>query len=190
MNLFKRKFALPRVLSYLALTACALAVLVAVKCSLPTRVPSDQELIAAFQAHQRAFEQIQPMAAKDMQNGLYIRWHQESWWCPGSWWCRGSSKPPGMSASRWKDYGNLISQIRPKVESIAIDYNGTISFVFAGEGGALSSGWSKGIAYIPPDVDLKREGVPLPDLSEAPRLPANEYIREVEPAWFLFYQRD
>jgi len=172
-----RKSLLRKVLTYLALTASALVVFVVVKHNLPTRVPPDQELTATFRAHRHVFEQIQAMAAKDMQDGLPLRWYRESWWCSGSWWCRGSSKPSAMPPSRWEDYGNLISQIRPKVESVAIGHNGAISFTFAagGTGLAVGPGWSKGIAYIPPEVNPKEQG--------------DNYVREIEPTWFIFYDR-
>jgi hypothetical protein len=191
MNPFKRKSILGGALSFAAITACALVVVVVVGCGSPTRVPSDQELIASFHAHHDTFEQIEAMAAKDRRNGLYLRWHRESWWCPGNWWWCGSSKPSGMPPSRLEDYGKLISQIRPEVQHVGINHDGTTNFMFAASGvNFRPDWWSKGIAYIPPDVDLKTQGVPLPDLNGAPGLPANDYIREIEPAWFLFYQRE
>ena len=144
MNALKRTLTLRRVLSCLVLTACALAIAVLAKCSLPTRVPPDQELIVAFRDHRRSFEQIQSMAAEDMRNGLPLRWHREIWWCPGAWWCQGSTKPPGMPVSRWEDYRSLISRIRPRAESVTINYDGGMSFDLFRGGRSVPAGVEQG----------------------------------------------
>jgi hypothetical protein len=187
MTPFKGKSVLGSALKYLVLTAFAFVVVVVVMYFIPTRVPKDKELIASFHAHRGTFEQLHAMAVKDMQNGWYIHWLQEDWWCLGRWWCLASSKPSGMPASRWEDYKDLISQIRPKVDGVNIDYNGSMYFGFAGgrTGLAPEPRWSKGIGYIPPGV--KRWEALLPDLDGAHKLPANVYIREIEPNWFILY---
>jgi hypothetical protein len=133
------------------------------------RVPTDQEVIATFLARRRAFEQIQAMAAKDMQSGVHLDWSR------GTWRNRESGQPSGMTPSRWADYKSPISEIRPEVESIAIGENSAVRFVFTGQGGALTPGWCKGIEYIPPDADPKRQG--------------HDHVREIEPTWFVFYDR-
>jgi hypothetical protein len=56
------------------------------------------------------------------------------------------------------------------------------------EGTAIGPGWVKGIEYVP--GGYSREGVLSADLDGARKLPARVYIRQIEPNWFVFYQRD
>jgi hypothetical protein len=168
MKQFKRKSTMGRILAYGALIAGALVVAAFVNCCFPMRVPSDQKLIATFQAHRGAFEQLHAMAAKDMQTGLYFSWY-------GGCCSPDSSKPPQLSASRWAEYTSLTSSIRPI--SAVIRDDGVMRFIFAGNriGLAVGPGWSKGIEYIPPDKSPKTQG--------------HDYVREIEPTWFIFYDR-
>lgn len=137
-----------------------------------TAEPSDQELISTFHAHQQAFGRLQEMAAEDARRGWYL----------------GASKPSTLDQSRWSEYNNLRAQIRPGLEMAMNGTTGVIRFIFADEGVAIGPGWVKGIEYVPGDYG--REGVLLPDLNKAASLPANVYIREIEPRWLIFYQRD
>jgi len=134
--------------------------------------PRDQDLISTFHAQRRAFEQLQQMAAEDARRGWYL----------------GASNPSVPDQSRWSEYNKLLSQIRP---GLVVGMNGTtgvVRFIFAGQGVAIGPGWVKGIEYVP--GDFSREGILLPDLNKAASLPAHVYMRQIEPKWFIFYQRD
>jgi len=176
---------LRRFSSHLAISACVLAIAataVYVTCDPRGRGPSDQKLIATFQNHRGAFEHLYAMAAQDADRGWRFSWDR-----------REGSQPPYFSQSRWEDYENQISQIHPAVVSVTMRPDGILRFIFDGGGFGLvpaGSSWSKGIEYIPAGLENRR-GQRLPDLSKAPGLPANNtYIREIEPQWFLFYDRD
>ena len=134
--------------------------------------PSDQELISTFRAHRQAFGRLQEMAAEDARHGWYL----------------GESKPSTLDQSRWSEYNNLRAQIRPGLEMAMNGTTGVIRFIFAHKGVAIGPGWAKGVEYVPGDYG--REGVLLPDLNKAASLPANVYVREIEPKWLIFYQRD
>jgi len=68
-------------------------------------------------------------------------------------------------------------------------HDGVTRFAFA-EGGllAVSSGWAKGIEYV--TGDYEKEGDIKQNLDDARRLPPGVYLRQIEPHWFIFYQRD
>lgn len=134
--------------------------------------PRDQELISTFHAHHEAFERLQKMAAEDALRGWYL----------------GASSPSKLDQSRRSEYKNLISQIRPGLEVAMNGTTGVVRFIFTGEGSAIGPDWFKGIEYVPGDYG--REGVLSHDLNNAASLPANVYIREIEPRWLIFYQRD
>jgi hypothetical protein len=76
-----------------------------------------------------------------------------------------------MPLSRWEDYTSLISRIRPGVESVTIDYDGAIGFVFAADGGHFRPQWNKGIRYVPPGGVIGVDD------------------RLIEPGWYIFYER-
>jgi hypothetical protein len=52
---------------------------------------------------------------------------------------------------------------------------------------AISSGWLKGIEYVPGSFEKK--GVILQNLDGANTLSAGVYLRQIEPNWFIVYQR-
>ncbi len=134
--------------------------------------PKDQELIATFYAQRHSFEQLQKMATEDARRGWYLL----------------GSDPNKPDQPRRGEYKNLISQIRPGLQVAMTGPTGTVRFIFAGEGTAIGPGWVKGIEYVPGDYG--QEGVLLPDLDKAAILPARVYMREIEPRWLIFYQRD
>lgn len=134
--------------------------------------PRDQELIATFHAHRQAFEQLREMAAEDARRNWYL----------------GASDLSTLDQSRQSEYKNLIFQIHPELQAAMNGTTGVVRFIFAGEGTAIGPDWIKGIEYVP--GDYSREGVLSPDLNNAASLPANVYMREIEPTWFIFYQRD
>jgi hypothetical protein len=134
--------------------------------------PSDQELTATFHAHRGTFKQLQEMAAEDARGNWYL----------------GASDPSKLRQSRRDEYRKLVSEIRPELQVFLNGTTGVVRFIFAGEGVAIGPGWVKGIEYVP--GDYSGEGVLLPDLNKAASLPAHVYIREIEPRWLIFYQRD
>ena len=103
-------------------------------------------------------------------------------------WYLGGSSPSKLDSSRRSQYENLKSHIRPGIEVAFTGPTGIVRFIFASEGSAIGPGWVKGIEYVP--SDSVKEGIRLPDLDKANSLPARVYIREIEPRWFVFYQRD
>jgi hypothetical protein len=103
-------------------------------------------------------------------------------------WYLGASDTSKLDQSRRDAYKKLISEIRPDLQVAMNGTTGVIRFLFAGEGVAIGPGWAKGIEYVPGDYG--QEGVLLPDLNKAAGLQARVYIRQIEPKWFIFYQRD
>jgi hypothetical protein len=143
-------------------------------CSRNLTEPKDQELIKVFGDHRDAFQKLQAMATKDLRNGWYFNW-------PHFW----GSAP---DQSRRQDYMKLVSGI-PQCFSVFTDYDGHIRFCFA-EGSYYIwppyPRWVKRIEFWP-------HGCPwamLTNLDNARTLSANVYAREIEPQWFVFYQRD
>lgn len=164
------RFASGLVLACLGL-ACCVILEGGCRASKPVE-PRDQDLISTFHTHRRAFEQLQAMAAEDARRNWYL----------------GASDPSKLDQSRRDGYKKVISEIRPELQVAMNGTTGVIRFIFAGEGVVIGPGWVKGIEYVP--GDYSREGVLLPDLDKAASLPANVYIREIEPRWLIFYQRD
>jgi hypothetical protein len=65
---------------------------------------------------------------------------------------------------------------------------GVIRSIFASQGVAIGPSWVKGIEYVLDE--FSSEGVLLPDWDKEAGLSANVYIRQIDPRWFIFYQRD
>jgi hypothetical protein len=143
-------------------------------CSRNLTEPTDQELITIFGEQRDAFRQLQQMASEDLQNSWYFNWPNFN----------GSAPSP----SRRQHYMTLASRI-PQCFSVYTDYDGHIRFCFA-EGSYQIwppyPRWVKGIEFWPHGCPW----VMLTNLDNARTLPANVYAREIEPKWFLFYQRD
>ena len=166
----RHRFASGLALAYLGLAYC---VVWEGGCQASKTVePSDQTLISAFRGHRQSFEQLQEMAAEDARRNWYL----------------GASDPSKLDQSRRDRYKKLLSEIRPDLQVAMNGNTGVVRFPFAGEGVAIGPGWVKGIEYVP--SDYSREGVLLPDLDKAASLPARVYMREIEPRWLIFYQRD
>jgi hypothetical protein len=134
--------------------------------------PKDEELISTFHAHRQALEHVQEMATEDARRGWYL----------------GASDPSKLDQPRRDEYKKLVSEIRPGLDVVMNGNNGVVRFIFAQKGSAIGPSWAKGIEYMP--GDYKREGVLLPSLDKAGTLAADVYLRQIEPKWFIFYQRD
>ena len=136
------------------------------------RAPKDQILLKVFHDHREEFEKLQKMALEDLPNVSYFN---DS--------VLNNSK---LSRQRQEEYKYLLDKIWPSL-TITIGNDDQVLFIFAG-GGILSIGpeWSKGIVYKPYD---DKSGTIAPNLDKMRTAPANDYIRPIEPKWFLFYQR-
>lgn len=215
--LFKTAFGL--IFAFLGLILIFAAVVFWMADPLNLRAPKDQKLIAIFHAHREAFEKIQQMATEDAQYGWYFdsffegaeldeKYRQEYEKDPRYAWYFKSPYFEGgkLKEARRKEYQDLISEISPSL-TIGTDYDSSMGFTFASGGIlAIGPGWSKGIAYVPKSWETNGavygiweengtnyqqwHGIVLTNLDNAQSLPANGYMREIEPNWFLFYQRD
>lgn len=136
------------------------------------KAPRDRNLIAFFHDHRVAFDKLRDMAAADRQEVSYIS---------------ESDIEGKISDARKQEYRSLLSKIYPCLK-VVVDYDTSMRFVFA-EGGlsAISSGWLKGIEYVPDDH--QRKGKIVQDLDEANSLPPGVYLREIESNWLVVYQR-
>ena len=163
-----------RIVALLGLTVIPLGT----GCSRNLTEPTDQQLITIFSDHRDAFRKLQEMASEDIQNGWYFNW-------PNFYSARARSTP---GQSRRQDYMNLVSGI-PQCFSVYTDYDHHMRFCFA-EGSYYIwppyPRWVKGIEFWPRACPW----VILTDLDNARNRPANVYARQIEPQWFLFYQRD
>jgi hypothetical protein len=134
-----------------------------------SRAPSDQELIAAFHDHHADFERMRQVKSQVLRHV--------------------AKKDSDVGSAAPDEGSNKELSKMPPILTIGVDYDGTTRFVVAeGEFMAVGSGWGKGITYIPGDPSKK--GNILPDLDNARKLPPGVYIRQIEPHWFVFYQRD
>jgi hypothetical protein len=138
---------------------------------LPSKFPLDQNLITLFSAHHEAFEKLRKMADED--------WGRQAEFSAFD----SNSK---LARSRQQEYDNLLSGIGSGVSETR-DYDGTIRFVLAGQGTAISPGWLKGVEYILGNYEKK--GVIVHDLDDVSKLATGVYLRQLEPNWFLVYQQ-
>jgi hypothetical protein len=137
---------------------------------LPSKFPLDQNLITLFSAHHEAFEKLRKMADEDWGRQAYFSAFDST------------SK---IAGSRQQKYDNLLSGISSGVTETR-DYDGTVRFVLAGQGSAISPDWLKGVEYIPDNYEKK--GVIVHDLDDVSKLAPGVYLRQIEPHWFLVYQ--
>lgn len=89
--------------------------------------------------------------------------------------------------ARRSEYMRLL-RLSPNLE-VGTDYNGAVRFIFAGsETMAIGPGWAKGIEFIPDGI--QKTGSPTTTLDHCSGLSGGVHLREIEPRWFIFYQRD
>jgi hypothetical protein len=139
---------------------------------LQIKAPSDQELIAFFQAHRGELESLRRMATEDM--------HAQSYF--------SESKLDGIfSEVRRQKYQRLL-----KIKSgliVTVNYDESVRFICALGGlSAIGPGWAKGIQFLPQGT--KQIGVQVKTLDNERTLPAGVYLREIVPDWFILFQRD
>jgi hypothetical protein len=134
--------------------------------------PSDDTLIKTFQSHRDNFERLRQMATEAM--------HQMSSFSE-------STISTALPESRRNEYKNLL-KVSPGLV-VGANYDGSIRFIFVSdESMAIGPGWAKGIQFIP--AEAKPIGSRTDNLDDTQKLPAGVYLREIEPRWFVFYQRD
>jgi hypothetical protein len=134
--------------------------------------PTDDNLIRKFQAHRAEFERLRKMAAEDM--------HQMPSFSE-------ASISLALPESRRSEYKQLLRLSQALI--VGTNYDGSTRFILASdEHTAIGPGWSKGIQFIP--AEAKLIGIRAANLDEAEKLAAGVYLREIEPQWFVFYQRD
>jgi hypothetical protein len=134
-------------------------------------IPSDDTVIGIFQAHRGEFERLRQLATEDM--------HQASFFSE-------ANISSGLAASRRNEYKTLL-KLSPGLQ-VGTNYDGTVRFIFASAGQAISPGWAKGIEFIPDTA--KEIGTQREVLDDSAKLPEGVYLRKLEPRWFLFFQRD
>jgi hypothetical protein len=133
---------------------------------------TDEALISLFHEHKAQFALLREMAAADMPNSAYVSSFDDD---------------DKLTSDQRQKYKNLMSQIAAKFV-MTMDYDTTSRFIFAHGGvSAVGPGWLKGIEYIPGDGE--RQGKLVQNLDGAAKLPADVYLRPIEPHWFLVYQR-
>jgi hypothetical protein len=137
-----------------------------------SRMPADTMLIHKFESHRSEFERLRQLVTADMGQRSYF-----------SETTIANIRPE----ARRNEYRRLL-KLSPKLE-VGVDYNGTVRFIFSGSQGlAIGPGWAKGIEFIPKRARLV--GTKVDGLDNPQKLPAGVYLREIEPQWYVFYQRD
>ncbi len=157
---------------------CALAALVFWMADpLNLSAPADQKLIMIFHDHRAAFERLREMATEDRGRGIFINQYDME---------------GNITEARKQEYQTFLSKIYPgglryPGLEVRVAPDGSARFIFTG-GGVLVAGdeWFKGIAYIP-EIS-RRDGVIVPNLDKANTFPADTYLREIEPNWYIFYE--
>jgi hypothetical protein len=136
------------------------------------KAPSDQEVIAVFQAHRADFERLRQMVTEDMHVKSYF----------------SESELDGISPeARRQEYRSRL-KIWPGLH-VGVNYDESVRFIFAGGGLlAIGPGWAKGIQFSPQGKKLIGEQVKTLDNERT--LPPGVYLRELMPEWFILYQRD
>lgn len=166
-----------KLVSKIAITFVAMCIVLAVlyswraNSSKEVMAPIDDKLIKIFQDHRGEFERLRQMATEDM--------HETSFFSE-------SNVSNRLPVSRRNEYKNLL-KLLPGLQ-VGANYDGSVRFIFASTGQAIGPGWAKGIQFIKDITKLK--GTRIDTLDGSAKLPAGVYLREIEPQWFLFYQRD
>ena len=163
-TLFKMAFGL-------IIVCCAIGVFVFWMADpLNLKAPKDQELFTLFHDHRMAFERLRQMANEEQKAWFISVSHLE------------------LDKVRKQEYKRLLSEIYPGlIVGKGIDTGVRFTFAWGGLS-AISPGWLKGIDYIP--GDYRKEGVIEQNLDEARKWAPGVYLRQIEPHWFIVYQRD
>lgn len=138
------------------------------------RAPKNQELLKLFNNHREAFERLRMMVIKDQKRVSYVS---------------ESDTEGKISRLRKQEYETLISQIYSEMSVGVAGYHNEVRFIFASGGlSAIGSGWCKGIEYVP--GDYRKAGEIVQNLDRPNKLKSGKvYLRQIEPHWFIFFQR-
>jgi hypothetical protein len=134
--------------------------------------PKDQVMIDDFHQHREAFDSLRELA---VQNGKVFL-------------SESTLQTGNLSEGAQKASRQFLRETWPGM-TVGVDLNQSIRFIFAGGGLDLPIGpdWAKGILYIPGDTCPW--GTLTADLDHSSKVPDSIYLRQLEPHWFLFYQR-
>jgi hypothetical protein len=124
-----------------------------------------------FQDHRNELERLRQMATEDMGQASYFS---------------KSKLSNSLPEPRRREYKNLLGLSRGL--AIGVNSDGSVRFIFASKGQAIGPDWAKGIQFIPDKVTVI--GDRMDGLDGVQKLPAGVYLRELEPRWYIFYQRD
>ena len=136
------------------------------------KAPKDRELIRIFQEHHAAFEKLRHMVVEDSVSYL-----------------TESHMDGRLNDARKHEYQSLLLEISSGLIFVGSDLK-SVRFIFAGGGlSAIGPGWIKGIEYVPGSVDRAGE---IQDNLDQPSSLAEEgvYLRQIEPTWFIVFQKD
>ena len=134
--------------------------------------PSDESVIDLFHAHRTEFERLRQMVTEDMHGkSLFSESNLEN-------------ISPEVRRDEYKSLLKISSGL-----FVAINYDKSVRFILA-RGGlmAIGPGWVKGLQFLPDGAKLL--GTRVESLDGSRRLSAGAYFREIEPNWFILYQRD
>jgi hypothetical protein len=130
-------------------------------------IPSDRELINIFHSYPLAFERLRMIKTATL---------------------RAAAESGRSNARNNGEENRLIGQV-PHLLGVGGDYSGTIRFVFAmSENMAVGPGWVKGIEYV--QGSSQGVGELKSSLDDVRGFQPGVYLREIEPHWFVIYQRD
>jgi hypothetical protein len=133
--------------------------------------PTDAKVMALFAAKRLEFVTLARMINED---------HADYYWSSGL-----SDK---ITGERRQAYLRLLATLPPMLSVTTEKSTGTVKFILVGTGtSAVGSGTDKGIEYIPGDPS--EIGVVASDLDHADEMPADLYLRQIEPHWFIEYER-
>jgi hypothetical protein len=133
----------------------------------------DQRLIKEFYNHREVFEKLRKIITENPRLGPYVS--------------VSNLKDSNLDESQQHQTKDLLSIVHPSL-ILTIDNDNVVRFIFAKGGvSAISGGWLKGLEYIP--GDYRKEGLILTNLDKAGQLSPGVYLRQIEPKWFLVYQR-
>lgn len=126
-------------------------------------ISTDYDLISTVRSHRISFEKILAMMCED-QGGTVVMY---------------DNLPPGISQERKQQYRDLLLEMRPCVSAALVFGNGWARFCANG---------GKGVEYIP---EGRSRSLQLQDtLDRVDDLPPGVYYREIDPDWYVFYQKN
>ena len=137
-----------------------------------SKFPTDAELLESFAKHRGDFDRLRSMVNEDKAHGAIFS---------------DDSLPESLASERKQQYHLLFAAIRPGL-TVTADHDGIVRFIFAIRGtSAIGPSSLKGIEFVPSAA--RSGGTVVQNLDDADQLAEGIYLRSIEPAWYLFYQR-